>query len=222
MRGLVAGMVAAGAFLGAIAFASSASADAFGPTPWDNPFTPSCIPYTCAPEEPGTIVFQQVFSGMPMLKLSNVVIWGANGYPLNNLSSAVLGGRLFYTNAAPGSLSLDPALNIGEALQATQTSVGEFGFLYDPSKGNLLLQITAPIGGPFYPGPVATEIQPYTSSLYWLQGAAGPVAQDAGLMISFYTVPEPSSWALLILGFGGMGAALRRRSTAHATITAPR
>lgn len=34
--------------------------------------------------------------------------------------------------------------------------------------------------------------------------------------ISFNTVPEPASWALLIVGFGMVGAATRRRSAAFA------
>jgi len=29
----------------------------------------------------------------------------------------------------------------------------------------------------------------------------------------FHAVPEPATWALMIVGFGGIGAALRRRST---------
>ena len=32
------------------------------------------------------------------------------------------------------------------------------------------------------------------------------------------TVPEPASWALMIMGFGGMGAMMRRRRTATASI----
>ena len=34
-------------------------------------------------------------------------------------------------------------------------------------------------------------------------------------MDSFVAVPEPQSWALLIAGFGGIGAALRRRRSLH-------
>jgi hypothetical protein len=32
------------------------------------------------------------------------------------------------------------------------------------------------------------------------------------LSLNFSAVPEPATWALMLLGFGGMGMALRRRS----------
>ncbi|MBS0362007.1 MAG: PEP-CTERM sorting domain-containing protein [Proteobacteria bacterium] len=42
--------------------------------------------------------------------------------------------------------------------------------------------------------------------------AGGPSAN-----FDFQTVPEPSAWALMILGFGGVGAAMRRRQRVAAT-----
>jgi hypothetical protein len=44
-------------------------------------------------------------------------------------------------------------------------------------------------------------------------GAAPGVRSGNGLVtINFLGVPEPSSWAILILGFFGAGAVLRRRT----------
>jgi hypothetical protein len=43
----------------------------------------------------------------------------------------------------------------------------------------------------------------------------GPVAGDCLVRVCVGDgggVPEPASWALMILGFGGVGAALRRQS----------
>lgn len=39
-----------------------------------------------------------------------------------------------------------------------------------------------------------------------------------GLQLSIASVPEPASWAMLLIGFGGLGAALRSRR--HATAVA--
>jgi hypothetical protein len=39
----------------------------------------------------------------------------------------------------------------------------------------------------------------------------GPLLDNVGLDVVGGGVPEPASWALMILGFGGAGAALRRR-----------
>jgi hypothetical protein len=33
-------------------------------------------------------------------------------------------------------------------------------------------------------------------------------------------VPEPAAWSLMLVGFGGLGAAVRRRRKAMASITA--
>jgi hypothetical protein len=41
----------------------------------------------------------------------------------------------------------------------------------------------------------------------------GPLLDNVGLAVVGGSVPEPASWALMILGFGGAGAALRRRRT---------
>jgi hypothetical protein len=41
-------------------------------------------------------------------------------------------------------------------------------------------------------------------------------AFPSGEIRGFFAVPEPQSWALMILGFGGMGLVLRRRRTATA------
>ncbi|HLZ76448.1 PEPxxWA-CTERM sorting domain-containing protein [Phenylobacterium sp.] len=44
----------------------------------------------------------------------------------------------------------------------------------------------------------------------------GPLLDNVALDVTGGSVPEPASWALMILGFGGAGAVLRRRRTALA------
>ncbi|WP_293676410.1 PEPxxWA-CTERM sorting domain-containing protein [uncultured Phenylobacterium sp.] len=48
------------------------------------------------------------------------------------------------------------------------------------------------------------------ASGYTISGTSGGWLAAAG-SVSVVPVPEPSSWALMILGFGGIGAVLRRR-----------
>jgi hypothetical protein len=61
-------------------------------------------------------------------------------------------------------------------------------------------------------------------------GATGNVSEDNFVVIDNFTtgafdvlsggVPEPASWALMLVGFGGAGAALRRRRRAARAVTA--
>ena len=59
---------------------------------------------------------------------------------------------------------------------------------------------------------ISTGFQPtdFGFSL-WSRGAGNVIADFAPDNSTFRAVPEPASWALIILGFGGVGAALRRR-----------
>jgi hypothetical protein len=43
------------------------------------------------------------------------------------------------------------------------------------------------------------------------QGAAGDFVVDRAYIVAGNAIPEPSAWALMILGFGGVGASLRVR-----------
>ena len=43
---------------------------------------------------------------------------------------------------------------------------------------------------------------------------SGPASYTGTLDVGSAAVPEPASWALMISGFGGMGAMLRRRRQA--------
>lgn len=73
-------------------------------------------------------------------------------------------------------------------------------------------------GGTTYKFPVGSLGTPgsYTSIV-----DNAPYTYDASITVTkvpgrapFFDVPEPSTWALMILGFGGIGAAMRRRASA--------
>lgn len=55
-----------------------------------------------------------------------------------------------------------------------------------------------------------------TLGLYLLDDVSvtGPLAGDGGPRDPGAAVPEPATWAMMLLGFGGMGAVLRRRPRA--------
>lgn len=49
----------------------------------------------------------------------------------------------------------------------------------------------------------------------WTAGSTGTFASDLDVIPGGGVVPEPAAWALMILGFGGVGAMLRRGRTAR-------
>ena len=59
-------------------------------------------------------------------------------------------------------------------------------------------------------GSVQIDLRSYSTD------GVGPLLDNVSLDVTGGGVPEPASWALMILGFGGAGAVLRRRRTAVA------
>lgn len=55
------------------------------------------------------------------------------------------------------------------------------------------------------------------SALNAAVGAGGQVAFGGSLNINTSSVPEPATWAMMIMGFGLMGAAMRRRENVSVT-----
>jgi len=89
-------------------------------------------------------------------------------------------------------------------------------FLYDPAKGNLLMTV---VSGLTY-GDLYLDVDqnnPATNSRF----SAYSYDWNQGLVTGFNVaaVPEPSTWAMLILGFAGVGVlAYRRRSPTALTM----
>jgi hypothetical protein len=57
---------------------------------------------------------------------------------------------------------------------------------------------------------------------YFVTSTHGYIVEYAGLdpqNVAVSVVPEPSAWALLILGFGAVGGALRRSRKVRVTLT---
>ena len=89
-------------------------------------------------------------------------------------------------------------------------------FAYNPADGSLLVQIVNTGGGSttaFDYGPNAAFSRVFDFSS---PGASGVVDIGDGLATEFLTatsvVPEPSTWAMMLLGFAGLGFVGHRRT----------
>ena len=186
----------------------------------------NCYPFSCFASDSGNW-YQQVYSaaafGGPVV-INAVSVFKSQGGPIDGASYTL---NFYSTGAAVNGLSTDRASNFGTllgsfgtfALSGQMPDVLTFSgpaFRYDPAAGNLLLDITvagtAPLGGynSFFEADVSGT---QTSRVF--DNSFGAIADPTGLVTSFGTgaVPEPASWALMITGFGMVGAGMRRRAT---------
>ena len=97
--------------------------------------------------------------------------------------------------------------------------------IVDPSTGDgLFITQLSNISSPFLTSPAIPKNGYFAEEFtVYAAGGAGLVIDPTGFIHSFSTnsayglffgVPEPTSWALMLLGFGGIGATLRRRRSA--------
>jgi PEP-CTERM motif len=99
----------------------------------------------------------------------------------------------------------------------TSYTIGGNAYQYNPQAGNLVMEVVVTdqadvpngAGNAFFEDD-DTGIQ--TSRAYSLSGGqfAGQSADNDGLVTEFSAVPEPSTWAAFVVGFGILGAVLRR------------
>ncbi len=181
--------------------------------------TPSCTPQ-----------FQQVYSAAQFS--GPILITGIElEYGVGDASQTYVFSLSTSINPV-GALSPNFKANIGADVQIFYSGAllapGAFNkanfigtpFAYDPANGDLLLDISHPTISLFFSQ--ATYIGDYTPVLQSVArnfsfAASGPgfvLDQNVGLLTVFNAngaVPEPASWAMLIAGFGMIGAMQRRR-----------
>ena len=186
----------------------------------------NCYPFSCFASDAG-VWYQQVYSSTAFVSpvtINAISVFKSDGGSIDGASYTL---NFYLTGAAVNGLSTDRASNLGTllgsfgtfALSGQMPDVLTFSgpaFSYDPAGGNLLLDIsvagTAPLSGynSFFQADGSGTL---TSRAF--DNSFGAIGDNFGLVTSFATgaVPEPASWALLITGFGMVGATLRRRET---------
>jgi PEP-CTERM motif len=142
----------------------------------------------------------------------NTVRFGAPGSSLN-----IGGDTIFtFTLPTPGKLKITDAFLIGDIFRLTINGV-VLGPTSAPGTG-------ANVGGDY---DAAFASGYYSAGTYDLlagnftvtgQATVSPFGGgDAGLRVDLAAIPEPGTWALMIMGFGLAGSAMRRvrRETVH-------
>ncbi|WP_394760717.1 PEPxxWA-CTERM sorting domain-containing protein [Phenylobacterium sp.] len=134
-------------------------------------------------------------------------------------------GGLFQTVGATAGQQFQ--LSLDTAAWVTNGIGGTIGYqLYDPTSNTVLASgsFTDPIGGTWH---TRTLDAAATSSSIGVR-VQGLVATQAGMGLDNVVltsglagaVPEPATWALMLVGFGGLGAVLRRAKRNPSGVTA--
>ena len=210
----------------ALAVAAPVSAELIVGGPGD-PGTGNCYPFGCSGWGP---TYQQVYAAANFsgpLSIAGLSFYNTNFLNGGSVAAGNFTISLSTTSAGVNALSTDfvsnrggnftqvfngslPAL-AGGRLDITLSSA----FTYDPGAGNLLMEAFAPAA--FSASPLFLDTRNGTaggvfSRVYSTDGTT--FSANRGLVTGFTSagaVPEPQSWALLVAGFGLVGAVLRRR-----------
>jgi hypothetical protein len=115
---------------------------------------------------------------------------------------------------AAGPASIGP----GSATSASSFSGPQFGFFFDGVAGNIVLPSSYSSGDQL--GPTTMTFDNNTlaglgltaGSYQWTWGD-GPTADTLAISVAgaAAAVPEPATWAMMLLGFGGVGLQMRRQ-----------
>ena len=178
------------------------------------------------------VYFQQLGSGSAhdafWFDLSGVVgvggVTGAVSYNVTTPNGAAPGAGDFPTGGlfAGAAYSSSGAYGQGFLMGANyDVKVSDSSKPIDFYHGDLIFTVTGGAGSHLDLAPIlgnnvfgGADLRECSDSTCTTVLATGPVGAVAG------GVPEPASWALMIIGFGGIGATLRRRRSAPALAVA--
>jgi hypothetical protein len=193
----------------------------------------NCAPFGCVSNNKPSTRYQQVYASTGFsgpLSIAGVAFY--NDIDGGSLNSGDYALRLSITPAAVDALSssfddnfgADSALLVFTGQLPSTEWGGSFtlnftsAFSYDPSLGNLLLDIQ--YDGTANPDPISqVAYNGNAGGIFSRMYNFGSGFEGYGLKTGFETgplgsgaVPEPTIWAMMIAGFGMVGGALRRRT----------
>jgi hypothetical protein len=192
----------------------------------------NCYPFSCFASDSGAW-YQQVYNaGAFSGPISfNTISFGRS--QAGAIDGATYDISFYISPYDANSLTADRAGNEGTLLGSFGTfslsgnmplvlSLTGSTIHFDPAAGNLLLDVsvtgTAPLGGynSFFNADNSTSV---TARAY--SNNEGGFAGTSGALVTTFStvaggVPEPASWALMIVGFGLVGGSLRQRRSAIA------
>ena len=157
------------------------------------------------------------------INLSTTAFGDESGTPLSGNFADNVGADV--VNVFHGALNFAAPATSGFDYIVTFTTP----FAYDPGKGNLLLDVTIPAGSAvggdgFFLASYDTANREndgvYSVNSVFDGTASAGFANTAGTITQFTGtalaagVPEPASWAMMVVGFGAMGVVMRRRKAA--------
>lgn len=223
-------LVAASLALAAFVLAGSANATT---VTIGTPNSSGCAPFTCGGS------WQQVygasaFSGVSLF--DTVSFFYDQTFRPGDLVTGDLTITFYLTSSPVDGLSVDWNANRGQLLSnlGTFTLDGSLApdvlsfegapFLYNPADGNLLMEmsvlLTAPLPGQLRAGAYQYAVDFSDQTSRYPSGQGGN-ADTLGLVtqFGFNGVPEPATWAMMLLGFGAVGVALRRNRRNGADLT---
>ena len=120
-------------------------------------------------------------------------VFAANGGSLTSLTFTILSGftaaEFNLENGSPSSFLVNLSNSAGETFSQTLTQLN----------GSNIFNIVAPAG------------TTYTSATFSSTGGGFADLKQLRVTLAAGAVPEPATWGMMLLGFGGIGMAMRRR-----------
>jgi hypothetical protein len=160
----------------------------------------ACVAATTAvPASAATLLFQ--------LSGGRNITFQLDSNPAPNSSQSFLGEQAVF-NAVPGTIN-----GVASTISTISFGTGIFANLSITAPGLDFTQFST--GGPLFSGPGSAPV--FAPGTFQLTNPFFP-ASNSTLVISQQAtaaVPEPSTWAMMLLGFGFIGGAMRTAKRQH-------